>query len=69
MLTSSTTSDHHCQQEDVIIMEKIPKEYQSWSMLISFSWRVLYRFREVVWGEQNLTEELNFLQGINCLGR
>ena len=59
-----------------MMMNKVPKEYQSWRVLIDFSWRLLEGFTESDWGEQNLTEWLKFLQGrggfwpdwINCLG-
>lgn len=49
--------------------EQNTKEYQSWHVVINFSWRILEGFTEGDWDEHNLTEELKFLQGRGASGQ
>ena len=49
--------------------EQNTTEYQSWHVVIQFSWRILEGFTEGDWDEHNLTEELKFLQGRGASGQ
>lgn len=49
--------------------EQNTKEYQSWPVVVNFSWRILEGSTEGDWDEHHLTEELKFLQGRGASGQ